>query len=96
MTNLSVHLTESANRYPDASALRCDDATTTYSALANDVARFADYLIDGGLRPGDRVGVMLPTGPAFVVVFYAVLYAGGVVVPLYPTLRTRAVSAGLA
>jgi long-chain acyl-CoA synthetase len=91
MTNLSVYLAESANKYPDASALVCEDTTTSYSALANDVARFADYLIDGGLRPGDRVGVMLPSGPEFAVVFYGVLHAGGVVVPLNPQLHGRSV-----
>jgi long-chain acyl-CoA synthetase len=91
VTNLSVHLAESGYRYPDAGALVRDDTTTSYSALANDVARFADYLINGGLRPGDPVGVMLPNGPEFAVVFYGVLHAGGVVVPLNPTLQARAV-----
>jgi long-chain acyl-CoA synthetase len=91
ITNLSLNLTESASRYPDAAALRCADVTTTYSMLADDVARFADYLIDGGLEPGDRVGVMLPNGAAFAVVFYGVLRAGGVVVPMSPSLRFRAV-----
>ena len=64
MTNLSLCLTESADRDPDAAALRCDGVTTTYSMLAADVARFADYLIDSGMEPGDHVGVMLPNGPA--------------------------------
>jgi long-chain acyl-CoA synthetase len=91
MTNLSAYLAVSANRYPDASALVCDDRTTSYSALANDVARFADYLTYGGLRPGDQVGVMLPNGPEFAVVFYGVLHAGGVVVPLNPALHAGAV-----
>src|SRR5262245_60374624 len=91
MTNLSVYLAESAKKYPDASALVCDEATTSYSALDNDVARFADYLTYGGLEPGDRVGVMLPNGPEFAVVFYGVLHAGGVVVPLNPALHARAV-----
>jgi long-chain acyl-CoA synthetase len=91
MANLSLVLTESASRYPDAAALRCADVTTTYSMLADDVARFADYLIDGGLEPGDRVGVMLPNGAAFAVVFYGVLRAGGVVVPMSSSLRFRAV-----
>jgi long-chain acyl-CoA synthetase len=90
MTNLSLYLAESANEYPDARAVVSDDTTTSYSALANDVARFADYLIDGGLRAGDRVGVMLPNGPEFAVVFYGVLHAGGVVVPLSPPLHARA------
>ena len=91
MTNLSLSLAESAARYPDAVVLRCDDVTTTYSMLAADVARFADYLIDGGLEPGDRVGAMLPNGPAFTVVFYGVLRAGGVVVAMSPSLSFRAV-----
>jgi long-chain acyl-CoA synthetase len=90
VTNLSVHLAESGYRYPDASAL-VRDGTTSYSALANDVARFADYLTYGGLQSGDRVGVMLPNGPEFAVVFYGVLHAGGVVVPLNPTLHARTV-----
>ena len=91
MTNLSLVLTESASRHPDAAALRCADVTTTYSMLADDVARFADYLIDGGLEPGDRVGVMLPNGAAFAVVFYGVLRAGGVVVPMSLSLSFHAV-----
>ena len=92
MANLSLVLTESASRYPDAAALRCADVTTTYSMLADDVARFADYLIDGGLEPGDRVGVMLPNDAAFAVVFYGVLRAGGVVVPMSPALSAEQVS----
>jgi long-chain acyl-CoA synthetase len=91
VTNLSVYLAESANKYPDTRAVVSDAATTTYSALANDVARFADYLTDGGLQPGERVGVMLPNGPEFAMVFYGVMHAGGVVVPLNPQLHARAV-----
>jgi long-chain acyl-CoA synthetase len=91
VTNVSVFLAESACKYPNAKALVRDDSTTSYSALGNDVARFADYLIDGGIRPGDRVGVMLPSGLDFAVVFYGVLHAGGVVVPLSPALHARSV-----
>jgi long-chain acyl-CoA synthetase len=91
VTNVSTYLAESANKYPDRRALVCDDITVSYSALSEDVGRFADYLIFGGLRPGDRVGVMLPNEPEFAVVFYGVLHAGGVVVPLNPALHAHAV-----
>jgi long-chain acyl-CoA synthetase len=91
MTNMILGLTESAGRHPDAAVLECGDATTTYSMLAADVARFADYLIDGGVKPDDRVGVMLPNGPAFAVVFYGILRAGGVVVAMNPSLSFRGV-----
>jgi long-chain acyl-CoA synthetase len=86
MTNLSLHLVESADMYPAGSALRCDGETTTFSELADNAARFAAYLGDRGLGPGDRVGVMLANRPEFAMVFYGVLHAGAVVVPI-DTLR---------
>jgi long-chain acyl-CoA synthetase len=87
MANLSLHLVESADMYPDGPALRCDGATTTFSELADNAARFAAYLGDQGLSPGDRVAVMLTNRPEFAMVFYGVLHAGAVVVPIDP-LRT--------
>jgi long-chain acyl-CoA synthetase len=84
MTNLSLYLVESADMYPDGPALRCDGATTTFSELADNAARFAAYLGQRGLRPGDRVGVMLTNRPEFATVFYGVLHAGAVVVPIDP------------
>ena len=47
--------------------------------------------VDAGMKPGDRVGVMLPNRPDFVAAFYAVLQAGGVVVPMNPAQSVRAV-----
>jgi long-chain acyl-CoA synthetase len=91
MTNLSLFLAESADMYPDGPALRCDGATTTFSELADNAARFAAYLGDRGLRPGDRVGVMLANRPEFAMVFYGVLHAGAVVVPMDPLRSAREV-----
>jgi len=91
MTNSSLYLVESADMYPDGPALRCDGATTTFSELADNAARFAAYLRGRGLRPGDRVGVMLANRPEFAVVFYGVLHAGAVVVPMDPLRSAREV-----
>ncbi|MCW2660889.1 MAG: long-chain-fatty-acid--CoA ligase [Mycobacterium sp.] len=91
MTNLSLYLVESADMYPDGPALRCDGATTTFTELADNAARFAAYLGDRGLRPGDRVGVMLANRPEFAMVFYGVLHAGAVVVPMDPMRSAREV-----
>ncbi len=91
MTNLSAYLVESADMYPDGPALRCDGTTTTFSELADNAARFAAYLADRGLRPGDRVGVMLANRPEFAMVFYGVLHAGAVVVPMDPLQSAREV-----
>jgi long-chain acyl-CoA synthetase len=91
MTNVSLYLVESADMYPDGPALRCDGVTTTFSELADNAARFAAYLVDRGLRPGDRVGVMLANRPEFAMVFYGVLHAGAVVVPMDPLQSAREV-----
>jgi long-chain acyl-CoA synthetase len=91
MTNLSLYLVESADMYPDGPALRCDGATTTFSELADNAARFAAYLDERGLLPGDRVGVMLANRPEFAMVFYGVLHAGAVVVPMDPMRSAREV-----
>ena len=91
MTNLSFYLYESAQMYPHAAALRCEGTTTSYSELHDDAARFAAHLLDHGMNPGDRLGVMLPNRPEFAVVYYGVLYAGGVVVPMNPLQSAREV-----
>jgi non-ribosomal peptide synthetase component F len=80
MTNLNVFLSASADMRPGAAALLCGDVTTSFSVLSRGVARFADYLIDGGLRLGDRVAIMLSSRPELVVVLYGVLQAGAVLV----------------
>jgi long-chain acyl-CoA synthetase len=92
MPNLSLYLVESADMYPDGPALRCDGTTTTFSELADNAARFAAYLGDRGLRPGDRVGVMLANRPEFAMVFYGVLHAGAVVMPIDPLRNAREVA----
>src|SRR4029450_11429495 len=45
-----------------------------------------------GIRPGDRVAVMLPNLTEFAVIYYSVLRAGGVVVPMNPLLKAREVA----
>jgi fatty-acyl-CoA synthase len=44
-------------------------------------------LRDAGVATGDRVALMLPTGPEFVACLFGVLGAGAIPVPLYPPVR---------
>ncbi len=58
----------------------------TYGELGTLVDRAARGLQDLGVQPGDRVGLCLPNTPYYVICYYAVLRAGGIVVnfnPLY-------------
>lgn len=49
--------------------------------------RAAFALRERGVRPGDRVAIILPTGVDFMDAFFGTLYAGAVPVPLYPPVR---------
>jgi long-chain acyl-CoA synthetase len=95
MTNLSLFLTESADMYPGAVALRCEGVTTTYSELADHAARFGAYLGAHDVQPGDRVGIMLENRPEFAAAFYGTLHAGAVAVLLDPQCDARDVQLAL-
>src|SRR5689334_3815533 len=64
----------------------------SYGALDVASARVAALLGERGVKPGDRVGVMLPNVPEFAVVYYGVLRAGAVVVPMNVLLKEREVA----
>lgn len=69
---------------PAAIAVSGADGICTYGQLDGDSARLAAALRQHGLTPGDRVGVVMPNITAHLLVYYAVVRAGGVVVSLNP------------
>ncbi|ADG80540.1 AMP-dependent synthetase and ligase OS=Tsukamurella paurometabola (strain ATCC 8368 / DSM /CCUG 35730 / CIP 100753 / JCM 10117 / KCTC 9821 / NBRC 16120/ NCIMB 702349 / NCTC 13040) OX=521096 GN=Tpau_3969 PE=3 SV=1 [Tsukamurella paurometabola] len=96
MTNLAENLTAAAAARPDALALKCDDLEFSYAAFDDASARFATYLAEQGIEPGDRVGIMLPNTPAFAIVFYGIMRRGAVAVPMNPLLKAAEVEYYLA
>src|SRR5215208_4820024 len=90
--SLAQLLTETAARHGERTALKLDDAELSYTAFEEGASRVAGLLKDRGLQPGDRVGLMLPNVPYFPVVYYGILRAGGVVVPMNVLLKGREVS----
>jgi long-chain acyl-CoA synthetase len=90
--NLARLLTDTVSKYGDRPALKIDDMVLTYSMLDEGAARVAGLLKQRGVQPGDRVGVMLPNVPYFGIVYYGVLRAGAIVVPMNVLLRQREVS----
>jgi long-chain acyl-CoA synthetase len=89
--NLAETVTRSAERHGEALAVRLDPIQLSYAQLDEMSARAAVMLGDRGIRPGDRVGLMLPNVPAFVVLYYGILRAGGIVVPMNVMLKRREV-----
>ena len=54
----------------------------TFAELSERSARVGNALLAAGVRPGERVGLLLMNGPEFVESFFAVARIGAVVVPL--------------
>ena len=92
MTNLASNLADTTRAHAGRVAVRVDDAAMTYRALDEASARVAGLLHERGLGPGDRVGIMMPNVAEVPVVYYGVLRAGGVVVPMNPLLKAREVA----
>jgi long-chain acyl-CoA synthetase len=92
MTNLASNLANTTRAHADRVAVRVDDAAMTYRALDEASARVAGLLHERGFKPGDRVGVMMPNVAEVPVVYYGVLRAGGIVVPMNPLLKVREVA----
>lgn len=63
-------------------ALVCAGRRITYGRLRQRVRRLAGALAAAGVRPGDRVALLSGNAIAFVEVYYAVLTAGAILVPV--------------
>ena len=90
--NLALNLKSSTERFGDRVAQKLDDLELSYSLLDEGSARVAGLLASKGVGVGDRVGIMLPNVPYFGVVYYGVLRAGGVAVPMNVLLKEREVA----
>jgi long-chain acyl-CoA synthetase len=90
--NLARILTETAARSGDKTAFKLDDVELSYAMLDEGSSRVAALLKSQGLEPGDRVGLMMPNVPYFPVIYYGILRAGGVVVPMNVLLKGREVA----
>jgi len=63
----------------------------TYAELKRQVEAFASGLIKLGIRPGDRVGLLMESGIEAVVSLLAISYIGAIVVPLFSGFEVDAV-----
>ena len=94
--NLARILTETAAKHGDKTAFKLDDIELSYSMLDEASARVAALVNERGIEAGDRVGLMLPNVPYFPAIYYGILRAGAVVVPMNVLLKEREVNFYLA
>ena len=78
-----------ASNYPDRAATIFFGAEMTFRELKDRAYRLATALYDAGVAKGDRVGIMLPNCPQFLISFFGVLRTGATVVCINPTYTPR-------
>jgi long-chain acyl-CoA synthetase len=87
-------LEKTARRFPTSTAIVFpgavgDSYQVNFEQLDRQVNRFANALLNLGVKKGDRVALFMPNCPQFVIAYYAVLKAGGVVVATNPLYSPR-------
>ena len=80
--NICEHLTATAKLFPDKIAIFYDGQSYTYGQLNQNSAAAAATLRQAGVAPGDRVALMLPNVPAFVIWYYGALRLGAIAVSI--------------
>ena len=78
------YVAETALQWPDQPALLFKGRCVTYAELTQLSDAFAAALLEQGIKPGDRVALLLPNCPQFVIAELGAWKTGAIVVPLNP------------
>jgi len=82
-------LDETAAKHPAGPCTNFFGRRLTYQQIKGLSDRFAASIRSLGIRRGDRVVLLLPNSPQFVIAYYGLLKAGAVIVPLNPLSAER-------
>lgn len=92
MLNLAALLEDSSRKYPSRTALVLGEDSYTYGEVNRRANEVANLLVARGIQPGDKVALSCPNLPLFPIVYFGILKAGAVVVPLNILLKGREVA----
>jgi long-chain acyl-CoA synthetase len=86
MTTLVDLWNTTVSQLGDRIALVSPRTSATWHDLAEGARRVANWLLEMGIVPGDRVVVQLPNSAEYMAAWFGILQAGGVAVALHPEL----------
>ncbi|WP_462413712.1 class I adenylate-forming enzyme family protein [Neobacillus sp. Marseille-QA0830] len=90
--NLFEALERNAKYSPDKQAIIFGKKVYTYKQYNEQVNRIANALVSYGVKRGDKVALMMKNSDVFCFVYYAILKAGGVAVPVNFRLTAKEAS----
>ena len=85
-------LSRTAEKYPDRIACHYYRQSLTYRELHDKACRTASMLVRCGVKPGDRVGIILPNLPEYIAVLNGIWMAGAIPVAMSPLMVASEVS----
>jgi len=80
--NLKLMLDNTVRLFGGKTAIAMGERRVTYAQLDQDSNRVAHALIKLGVKKGDRVAMIQASNPEFVSIFFGIMKAGGIAVPL--------------
>lgn len=80
--NLAVLAERNVEKFGEYTQLLFEESAFTNVELLHAAGRFASALVTAGVRPGDRVGVMLPNLPEVGIAYGAIARMGAIVMPM--------------
>jgi long-chain acyl-CoA synthetase len=88
---LSDLLKQTAEKYPEKTAIMYFDKPMSYRELNVAVDKFATALDGLGVKKGDKVALYLPNVPQFVIAYYGAIRIGAIETAISPLYREREV-----
>nr|WP_033828979.1 long-chain fatty acid--CoA ligase [Bacillus andreraoultii] len=82
--SLPEMLMDTIKKFPENKALYFFGQEMSYRKLGELVGAFASCLQQDGLEKGDRIAIMLPNCPQYVISYYGILQMGGIVTQVNP------------
>lgn len=92
MLNLASLLEESVKSFPEKTAIVFAESRFSYAQINAAANQIANGLHAAGIRQGDKVALSCPNLPYFPMVYYGILKAGAVVVPLNVLFKSREIA----
>jgi long-chain acyl-CoA synthetase len=92
MLNLVSVFEHSAKENPEKKAIVFENNSFTFSEIAQTINKITNALKKKGIQKGDKVALSCLNLPYFPMIYYAILKAGAVVVPLNVLLKGREIA----
>ncbi|MBF0121129.1 MAG: long-chain fatty acid--CoA ligase [Desulfobacterales bacterium] len=92
MLNLATIFDYSAKNYPQKKAIIFANKHFSYAQVNSLINQIGNGLKNSGIKKGDKVALSCPNLPYFPIIYYGILKAGAVVVPLNVLLKSREIA----